>query len=78
MRPDAMFITERIFTGPDCYDWREVFALLPVKTITGKRVWFKKVYKRRFWAVWGQGFHMEPEVEYADLFEILSKGSNEI
>ena len=66
-------ITERIFDGADCYRWRLVFAWLPVKTISGKIVWLRKIYKQRFWAVWGTGFHMEPEVEYADLFEILSE-----
>jgi hypothetical protein len=66
-------ITNRIFDGPDCYSWREVFAYWPVKTIGGKYVWLRKVYKQRFWAVWGpSGFHMEPEVEYAELFDILS------
>lgn len=61
----------RIHNGADCYPWREVFALFPVKTISGKRVWMRKVYKRRFWAVWGTGFHMEPQVEYGELFDIL-------
>jgi len=64
-------ITQRIFDGPDCYNWRPVFALWPVKTIGGRYVWLRTVYKQRFWAVWGRGFHMEPEVEYAELFDIL-------
>jgi hypothetical protein len=64
----------RIHDGPDCYPWREVFAFLPVKTISGKYIWLRKVYKQRYWAVWGTGFHMEPEVEYAELFEILKYG----
>lgn len=68
-------ITEKIYNGPDCYPWREVFAFLPVKTITGKYVWLRKIYKQKYWAVWGTGFHMEPHVEYAELFEILN-GSN--
>lgn len=68
-----MIITDRIYNGAGCYSWREVFAWLPVKTISGKRVWGCKVYKRRFWAVWGSGFHMEPEVEYAELFDILGQ-----
>ena len=66
-----MKITERIHNGPDCYPWREVFAWWPVRTITGKRIWMDFVYKRKFWAIWGTGFHMEPEVEYATLFDIL-------
>jgi len=67
-----MEITQRIWDGPDCYPWREVRAWLPVKTISRRYVWGRKVYKRKFWAVWGTGFHMEPEVEYAELFEILT------
>lgn len=65
-------ITQRIYTGPDCYPWRKTFAWLPVKTISGKRIWFKTVYKQRFWCVWGTGFHMEPHVEYAELFDVLA------
>lgn len=68
----VMRLTDKIFTGPDCYTWRQVFAWLPVKTISGKYVWCRKIYKQRFWAIWGEtGFHMEPEVEYAELFDIL-------
>lgn len=66
-----MEITDRIWTGPDCYYWREVFAYLPVQTISGKYVWLRKIYKRRYWAVWGQSFHMEPQVEYGELFDVL-------
>lgn len=62
--------------GVDCYPWREVFAWLPVRTITGQRIWMEKIYKRRVWIVWGNGFHMEPEVQYATLFEILADEDN--
>jgi hypothetical protein len=48
-----------------------VFAWWPVKTVSGRYVWLRKIYKRKFWVIWGRGFHMEPEVEYAELFEIL-------
>ena len=58
--------------GADCYPWREVFAWLPHRTLTGKRIWLEKVYKRRVWIVWGTGFHMEPEVQYATIFELLA------
>lgn len=63
--------SEIIEGGPNCYPWRPVFAWWPVTTITGKRVWWYKLYKRRVWIVWGTGFHMEPEIQYATLFEIL-------
>ena len=71
-----MEITQRIHNGADCYPLREVFAFWPVKTIKGKYVWLRKIYKQRFWVVWGTGFHMEPHVEYAELFDILNYGQS--
>ena len=65
-------ITQRIYDGCDCYPWMQVFAFWPVKTISGKYIWLRKIYKRKFWVVWGTGFHMEPEVEYATILEILA------
>lgn len=66
-----MEITQIITDGCDCYPWHEVYAWLPVRTIGGKIVWREKVLKRKVWVVWGVGFHMEPEVEYATFFEVL-------
>jgi hypothetical protein len=66
-----MEATERIYDGCDCYPWREVFAIFPVKTVSGKYIWFRKIYKRKFWVVWGNSFHMEPEIEYAELTDVL-------
>lgn len=62
--------------GAGCYPWTAHFAWLPVKTITGQRAWGIKLYRRRVWIVWGTGFHMEPETQYATLFEILADDSN--
>ena len=70
--PGSIVKEQRIHDGPDCYDWREVFAWLPVRTISGKWKWMTFVYKRRFWVIWGTGFHMEPHVEYAEIFDILA------
>lgn len=67
-----MKITSIITDGCDCYPWHEVFAWWPVKTVTGKRIWWEKVHKRKIWVVWGTGFHMEPTVQYATLFEMLA------
>ena len=67
-----MKITQIITDGCDCYPWHEVYAWLPVKTITGKTIWMDRVFKRKIWVVWGTGFHMEPEVEYATMFELLA------
>ncbi len=60
-----------IENGADCYPWREVYAWWPVKTITGQRIWREKVFKRKVWVVWGTGFHMEPEVQYATFFDLI-------
>ena len=65
-------ITQIIEDGVDCYPWHEVYAWLPVKTVSGKYVWRQKIYKRKVWVVWGTGFHMEPMVQYATLFEMLN------
>lgn len=61
-----------ITDGADCYPWTKTFVMWPRKTITGQRIFWEQAYKRKVWVVWGTGFHMEPEVQYANLFEILS------
>ena len=71
-----MIVTQRIHDGADCYPWHKTFALWPVKTVGGKYIWLKTVYKRKFWAVWGTGFHMEPVVEYGTLFDVLTHGDD--
>ena len=68
-----------ITDGADCYPWHEVFVWWPwVTTISGKRVWWKKVYKRKVWVVWGTGFHMEPETQYATAFDLLDDSYDKI
>jgi hypothetical protein len=66
--------TQILTDGADCYPWRQVFAFWPVRTVGGKWVWLRRIYKRRFWVVWGTGFHMEPEVQYGTLFDIIDYG----
>ena len=68
----SMKITQIITDGCDCYPWHEVFVWWPRTTVSGRRVWWTKAYKRKVWAVWGTGFHMEPLVQYATLFEMLA------
>lgn len=60
-----------IENGCDCYPWVEFFCILPRKTVTGKLIFWQKAFKRRVWVVWGTGFHMEPEVQYATAFDLL-------
>jgi hypothetical protein len=62
--------------GADCYPWREVYAWLPVRTISGELVWREKIFKRKVWVVWGTGFHMEPHVQYATIFELINYDEN--
>ena len=68
-----MIIRDRCFDTDKCYKWRESFSWLPVKTISGKHVWGKRVFKRKVWLVWGTSFHMEPEVQYATAFDLIQQ-----
>lgn len=65
-----------ITDGADCYPWKETFIIFPKTTITGKRLAWQKLYKRKVWVVWGTGFHMEPETQYATLFDLLTHDGN--
>jgi len=58
--------------GAGCYPWSKVYAWWPVKTISGERIWLERLLKRRVWVVWGTGFHMEPETQYATAFDLIS------
>jgi hypothetical protein len=64
-------ITQVITDGADCYPWTEFFCIFPRKTVTGKYIFWEKAYKRKVWMVWGTGFHMEPETQYATAFDLL-------
>jgi hypothetical protein len=57
--------------GADCYPWTECFIWWPVKTVTGQRIWWIKAFKRRVWIMWGGGYHMEPETQFATAFDLL-------
>jgi hypothetical protein len=61
-----------ITDGADCYPWHEVFIWWPRKTITGKKLFWTKAFKRRVWVLWGTGFHMEPETQYATAFDLIA------
>ena len=67
-----VIITQIIEDGADCYPWRETFVIWPRRSVSGAPLFWTKAYKRKVWAVWGSGFHMEPLVQYATLFDILS------
>ena len=67
-----MEMTQIITDGADCYPWMKTFVMWPRTSIGGTKLFWEKAYKRKVWVVWGTGFHMEPEVQYATLFEILA------
>jgi hypothetical protein len=67
-----MEITQIIIDGANCHPWRKVYVWWPVKTINGERVWGERVFKRKVWVVWGTGFHMEPHVQYATVFDLIT------
>jgi hypothetical protein len=62
--------------GADCYPWSETFIIWPRRSISGASLFWTKAYKRKVWVVWGTGFHMEPEVQYATAFDLLTHGNN--
>ena len=66
---------DKHFEYLNCHTWQKTFAWLPKKTVSGKRVWLKTLYKQRYYTAHGPGigynFHMELEVEYGELFDIL-------
>lgn len=62
--------------GPDCYPWRETFVIWPRRSVSGHPLFFTKAYKRNVWVVWGNGFHMEPETQYATAFDLLTYDDN--
>lgn len=65
-------VTQRIYDGADCYPWTRTFVVWPRRSILGAPLFWEWAYKRRVWIVWGSGFHMEPEVEYATILEIMT------
>ena len=65
-----------IENGADCYPWMETFVIWPRRSVSGAPLFFTKAYKRKVWVVWGTGFHMEPEVQYATAFDLLTYDGN--
>ena len=62
----------QIIITEKCYSWRKTFVIGPVTTITGKKVCFKRLYKRKIFVRYGGGFYEKYLIQYATLFEILN------
>lgn len=75
MKKDAVEYTI-IENGADCYPWTETFVIWPRRSISGAPLFWTKAYKRKVWVMWGTGFHMEPEVQYATIFDLLTYHDN--
>ena len=58
--------------GAGCYPWMETFVMWPRRSVSGAPLFWTKAYKRNVWVVWGNGFHMEPETQYATAFDLLT------
>ena len=65
-----------ITDGADCYPWTETFVVWPRRSVSGSSLFWTKAYKRNVWIVWGKGFHMEPETQYATAFDLLTYDDN--
>lgn len=68
-----MKVSQVIIDGADCYPWKETFVIWPRRSVSGAPLFWTKAYKRKVWVVWGEsGFHMEPEIQYATIFDLLT------
>lgn len=56
------------------YNWTETFAWFPVTTISGKKIWWKKVFKRRVWIE--TEFTGEPVVQYGTWVDVIKESKN--
>jgi hypothetical protein len=65
-----------ISDGVDCYPWRETFVIWPQRSVSGNPLFWTKAYKRKVWIVWGASFLIEPEVQYATAFDLLTYDDN--
>lgn len=52
------------------HGWVPGFAFLPHRTVSGRWAWLRKIYIRRVWVY--NGFTDEPDIQYGDIFDIIS------
>lgn len=60
------------FDSPGCYNWKSCFVLFPKTTISGKRIFFTKAYKRRVRVLKLVGNPVEDVVQYGTIFDLIS------
>jgi hypothetical protein len=61
-----------------CYNWQPYYSIIPRKTITGKWVWKRKIYKRKVRFIFASylfPLDMSPIkdiVQYGTIFDVLN------
>lgn len=61
--------------SPFCYNWKPWFAYFPVTTISGKRIWWKKIYKRNIRIVFDINYEGNPvidRIQYGTTFDLIA------
>jgi len=64
-----------LVSGVNCYNWKKHFAWLPVKTISGRTVWFKSIFVRRIRVISRIDLDLNPVVDiiqYGTPFDVLA------
>lgn len=72
---DVQYIQQICLDSPDCYNWKRWFAIVPVYTITGKKVWLKRIYKRKVRFIMRLSYGRNPVqdiVQYGTTFDIIA------
>ena len=54
--------------------WTQMFALWPRRTLGGRWVWLRQIYRRRVWRSWVVDL---PSIEFGDLFDVLKADVND-
>jgi hypothetical protein len=55
--------------------WTQMFVVWPRRTLGGRWVWLRQIYRRRVWRY--TGFRDEPFTEFGDLFDVLKADVND-
>ena len=62
---------DKIYSNKDPkHRWHKTWAIFPVTTISGTKVWWKPVYARYFWYIDGI-MNAETGLEYGTIFDVL-------
>jgi hypothetical protein len=54
--------------------WTQMFVVWPRRTLGGRWVWLRQIYRRRVWRSWVVDL---PSTEFGDLFDVLKADVND-